>query len=294
MGAARRSHSRACDSAARGECDQTWHQRVPGRRRGAYLGPASRDGCRPGLGHRHRRGHNGFRARTAKSPWSRFDEHRAPARTLRKRTRRHHHQKHTRYWNDRRDSSRAATRRKSRRPAACSRFREVVMTGTTEKLRIVIADDERPARSFLASILRTFKDVEIVGEAANGMEAVHLIESRHPDLALLDLQMPEVDGLGVVRLLRKNRTPLVAFVTAYDEHAVRAFEVNAVDYVLKPVEAGRLRQTIDRVKDRLEREDFHSEETERIHAAAAVYEAEGGKTLQRIPVRRRDEIVLVP
>jgi len=60
--------------------------------------------------------------------------------------------------------------------------------GTTEKLRIVIADDERPARSFLASILRTFKDVEIVGEAANGMEAVHLIESRHPDLALLDLQ----------------------------------------------------------------------------------------------------------
>src|SRR5437763_7841839 len=168
------------------------------------------------------------------------------------------------------------------------------MTGPSDKLRVVIADDERPARSFLAAILRKFEDVEMVGEAANGMEAVALIESKRPDLALLDLQMPELDGLGVVRLLRKNRTPLVAFVTAYDEHAVRAFEVNAVDYLLKPVETTRLRQTIDRAKDRLEREDYHSEEAERIRAAAEEYETEGGKPLQRIPVRRRDEIILVP
>src|ERR1044071_856956 len=168
------------------------------------------------------------------------------------------------------------------------------MSPAGDKLRVVIADDERPARSFLASILRTFNDVEIVGEAVNGMEAVTLIESRQPDLALLDLQMPELDGLGVVRLLKKNKIPLVAFVSAYDEHAVRAFELNAVDYILKPVEASRLRQTIDRVKERLEREDYHSEEMERLRAAAATYEAEGGKTLQRIPVRRRDEIILVP
>ena len=169
------------------------------------------------------------------------------------------------------------------------------MTGTTEKLRVVIADDERPARSFLASILRTFKDVEIVGEAANGMEAVHLIESRHPDLALLDLQMPEVDGLGVVRLLKKNRTPLVAFVTAYDQYAVRAFDVNAVDYILKPVEAGRLRQTIDRARERLEREDFQVEEAERVRAAISDYEAAGGSPqFERIPVRQRDAIILVP
>jgi two-component system, LytTR family, response regulator len=164
----------------------------------------------------------------------------------------------------------------------------------TDKLRVVIADDERPARSFLAAILRKFDDVHLVGEAANGMEAVNLIETKRPDLALLDLQMPELDGLGVVRLLKKNRTPLIAFVTAYDEHAVHAFEVNAVDYILKPVESARLRQTIDRVKERLEREDYHSEETDRIRAAAADYEAEGGKLLQRIPVRSRDEIVLVP
>src|SRR5882724_3957765 len=148
------------------------------------------------------------------------------------------------------------------------------MSGASDKLRVVIADDERPARSFLMSMLRTFDDVEIVGEAANGMEAVTLIEARRPDLALLDVQMPELDGLGVVRLLRKNRMPLVAFVTAYDELAVRAFEVNAVDYVLKPVEPTRLRETIDRVKERLEREDYHDEEVDRVRAAAAEYEAQ--------------------
>jgi len=169
------------------------------------------------------------------------------------------------------------------------------MSTTVDKVRVVIADDERPARSFLASILRTFKDVEIVGEAANGMEAVTLIESRQPDLALLDLQMPEVDGLGVVRLLKKNKMPLVAFVTAFDEYAVRAFELNAVDYVLKPVEAARLRQTIDRARERLEREEYKSEAKERVQAAAADYEAAGGRPLlERIPVRRHDEIVLVP
>ena len=169
------------------------------------------------------------------------------------------------------------------------------MTHTGDKLRIVIADDERPARSFLAAILRTFDDVEIVAEATNGRDAVALIESTRPDLALLDLQMPEVDGLGVVRLLKKNRTPLVAFVTAYDEYAVLAFEVNAVDYILKPVEAARLRQTIDRARKDLEREDYRSEETERVRAAAADYEIAGGRPLLlRIPVRRKDEIVLVP
>lgn len=169
------------------------------------------------------------------------------------------------------------------------------MTRTGDKLRVVIADDERPARSFLAAILRRFSDVEILGEAVNGMEAVRLIESKQPDLALLDLQMPEVDGLGVVRLLKKNRIPLVAFVTAYDEYAVRAFEVNAVDYILKPVEASRVRQAIDRARERLERKEYKAEATERIQAAVSDYESAGGRpSLERIPVRRRDEIILVP
>jgi two-component system, LytTR family, response regulator len=164
-----------------------------------------------------------------------------------------------------------------------------------DKLRVFIADDERPARSFLAAALRTFSDVEIVGEASNGMEAVERIESLRPDLALLDLQMPEIDGLGVVRLLRKNRTPLVAFVTAYDEFAVRAFELNAVDYVLKPVEASRLRETIERARERLEHAQYRDDQTQRVRKAATDYESETRLSpLQRIPVRRRDVIVLLP
>src|SRR5437867_3911578 len=174
-------------------------------------------------------------------------------------------------------------------------LRQILMSRSADKLRVVIADDERPARSFLAAILGRFGDVDLLGEAVNGMEAVTLIESKQPDLALLDLQMPEVDGLGVVRLLKKNRMPLVAFVTAYDEYAVRAFEVNAVDYILKPVEAARLRQTIDRARERLEREEYKSEAVERVRAAVSDYEAAGGRPLlERIPVRRHDEIVLVP
>ena len=121
----------------------------------------------------------------------------------------------------------------------------------TARLRVVVADDERPARSFLVALLRSFREVQIVGEADSGKAAVSLIERERPDLALLDLQMPELDGIGVVRTLKKD-LPLIAFVTAYDEYAVRAFEVNAVDYLLKPVDKKRLRQTINRAIERIE------------------------------------------
>jgi two-component system, LytTR family, response regulator len=162
-------------------------------------------------------------------------------------------------------------------------------------LRVVIADDERPARSFLAAILRGFEDVKLVGEAENGAEAIELIERERPDLALLDLQMPEIDGLGVVRLLKKSRMPLVAFVTAYDEYAVRAFELNAVDYLLKPVDKARLHEALNRAQERLERADLRMDAASRLDAAAASYEkATKPALLERIPVRRKDGIVIVP
>jgi two-component system LytT family response regulator len=158
-------------------------------------------------------------------------------------------------------------------------------------LRIVIADDERPARSFLAALLRGFEDVTIVGEAASGKDAVSLITRQRPDLALLDLHMPELDGIGVVRMLKKHEMPLIAFVTAYDEYAVRAFEVNAVDYLLKPVDAGRLRETISRAIDRLDSDDLRATSAKSVRSAAAVIEA--STPLRRVPVRKREEIVLV-
>jgi two-component system, LytTR family, response regulator len=162
------------------------------------------------------------------------------------------------------------------------------------RIRVVIADDERPARSFLAATLRSFQDVELVGEAANGAEAVKLIERERPDVAFLDLQMPELDGMGVVRLLKKNRMPLIAFVTAYDQYAVRAFEVNAVDYLLKPVEPARVRATLDRAQERLEQRELRTENVVRVRAALDEYASTAPPAaIERIPVRRRDEILLV-
>jgi two-component system LytT family response regulator len=159
----------------------------------------------------------------------------------------------------------------------------------------VIADDERPARSFLAALLRAFDDVAVVGEAASGKEAVALITRERPDLALLDLQMPEVDGIGVVRMLKKSEMPLIAFVTAYDEYAVRAFEVNAVDYLLKPVDKKRLRETVNRVQERVEHAEIVAEQAARVGVAIDAYEsASKAPYLERIPVRRRDEVIIVP
>jgi len=166
------------------------------------------------------------------------------------------------------------------------------MRSRVDKVRVVVADDGRRARSFTTAILRKFEDVDVVGEAINGTEAVALIESKRPHLALLDFHLAELDGFGVVRLLKKNRMPLVTFVTAFDEYAVRAFEANSLDYILKPVKAERLRHTVDCAKNGFGREDYKSQEIERIRAAAADYN--DGKLLERIPVRRRDEIVLVP
>jgi DNA-binding LytR/AlgR family response regulator len=164
------------------------------------------------------------------------------------------------------------------------------------KLRVVIADDERPARLFLKNLLQEFDDVEIVGEAENGVEAIEMIKEKKPDLALLDLQMPASSGLDVVRLLRKSQMPLIAFVTAFDEYAVQAFEVNAVDYLLKPVEKARLRATLQRAHERLEQTDLRLTEAKKLKTAVETYQATSGRDqfLERVPVKKQDEIFLVP
>lgn len=163
------------------------------------------------------------------------------------------------------------------------------------KLRVIIADDERPAREFLKALLRDFDDVELVGEAQNGADAVDLIKSQKPDLALLDLQMPEVSGLEVVKLLRKTQMPLVAFVTAFDEFAVQAFELNAVDYLLKPVEKARLRETLTRAGERLERGEWREGESGKLRSVAETYDKiSRSEFLERIPVRKRDDFFLIP
>lgn len=159
----------------------------------------------------------------------------------------------------------------------------------------IIADDERPAREFLKNILAGFAGVDIVAEADNGTEAERLIRELNPQLAILDLQMPGKSGLEVVRSLSEEEIPLVVFVTAFDDHAVQAFELNAVDYLLKPVEEERVAKMLARVEDRLSKDGWRARESQNVRDAAEVYEAVATQGfLERIPVKKRDDILLVP
>ncbi len=120
-------------------------------------------------------------------------------------------------------------------------------------MRTLIVDDEPAARRRLALMLAEL-DVEVVGEAANGVEALAMVAERRPDLVLLDVAMPEVDGFDVVRHLEKPR-PLIVFQTAYDEYALEAFDDEALDYVVKPVTLDRLERAVERARERLAEAD---------------------------------------
>lgn len=116
-------------------------------------------------------------------------------------------------------------------------------------IHTLVVDDERLAREELCYLLESFSDVRVVGQAANGLEAVSLVDQLHPDMVFLDIQMPGLDGFQVVReLLNRPDVPRFVFVTAYDQYAIRAFEVNAVDYLLKPVEKARLNEALTRTR----------------------------------------------
>ena len=117
-------------------------------------------------------------------------------------------------------------------------------------LRTLVVDDEKLARERLHGFLKHASDVEVIGEAPDGVEALRLIEEEKPDLVFLDVQMPGMDGFEVLKALRGAR-PHVVFATAYDEYAIRAFEVEAVDYLLKPFARGRVEEALGRVRGRL-------------------------------------------
>lgn len=119
-----------------------------------------------------------------------------------------------------------------------------------QTLTALIVDDEALARDELAYLLKDFPEVEVAASAANGLEAIELIEDLEPDIVFLDVQMPGLDGLGVIRRLREKDTPLPYFVlaTAFDNYAVEAFQVEAFDYLLKPVEKERLAATLERAR----------------------------------------------
>ncbi len=119
-----------------------------------------------------------------------------------------------------------------------------------DSISALIVDDEKPARDELAYLLKSIPEVAVIGQAKNGLEAVTFIKDKSPDLVFLDVQMPGLDGFGVLKKLveRKIRLPQIVFATAYDHYAVQAFEVSAVDYLLKPVDKARLAKAIARAR----------------------------------------------
>jgi len=124
----------------------------------------------------------------------------------------------------------------------------------TANLSAIVVDDEQLAREELAFLLKDFPEVEVVAIGTNGLEAMALIEKFEPDIAFLDVQMPGLDGIGVVRRLRERKDgylPHIVFSTAFDQYAVEAFRLEALDYVLKPIEKERLAETIARAQERL-------------------------------------------
>lgn len=120
-----------------------------------------------------------------------------------------------------------------------------------KNIRTVVVDDEPLALEGITNLLRAERDITIIGTCGDGEKAVALIEKQRPDLVFLDVQMPELDGFGVLEALDSHTLPIIVFVTAYDRYALRAFDVHAVDYVLKPIDAERFSETLRRARQRL-------------------------------------------
>lgn len=155
-------------------------------------------------------------------------------------------------------------------------------------MRVLIVDDETLARVILAEHLSSLPGVEIVGQAANGFEAVKQTEELAPDLIFLDIQMPKLSGFEVLELLAE-RAPAVIFTTAFDEYALRAFEVHAVDYLLKPVEPARLAAAVERAGERL-RNRTPPPAAQELAAAARP----PGRALERVLIRHEGRVHVLP
>ena len=152
-------------------------------------------------------------------------------------------------------------------------------------MRVLIADDEDLARASLRRALAAFPDIEIVRECANGLQAVEAIPALRPDCVFLDIEMPGLDGFEVLQQI--TDPPLIVFVTAYDEYAVKAFETEALDYILKPFEGERLERAIGRVRSKLAG-------SERAGEVAAQYATRRAGPVRRLAAKRGNRFVIVP
>jgi DNA-binding LytR/AlgR family response regulator len=164
---------------------------------------------------------------------------------------------------------------------------------TSAILRVLIVDDEPIAREVLRDELAGYADVEVVGEAENGPEAVERIGELRPDLVLLDLQMPGFGGFEVIHRLPRGALPFVVIVTAYDQHAVRAFEAGALDYLLKPVSRQRLDKAIERARSLRGNQLRIAESLARVAEAAPSHRADSAARTRKVVGRSGDEYYLL-
>jgi len=160
-------------------------------------------------------------------------------------------------------------------------------------IRTLIIDDVALARERLKRCLADETEIEIVGECDNGENAVADIRSLAPDLIFLDVQMPALDGFGVLEALKDERAPEVIFVTAYNDYAIQAFEVNALDYLLKPVDCERLSKAVERAKSRLGQSNRDDHLDSRFRALLADIKT-GSKFLKRLTIKLTGRTILLP
>ena len=158
-----------------------------------------------------------------------------------------------------------------------------------DPIAVLIVDDEPAARRGLAQLLQTCPEAEIVGECGNGLEAVDAIKRLKPDLVFLDIQMPDLDGFGVVQRIGPAKMPPVIFVTAYDSYALRAFDIHALDYLLKPVDDQRFRRAYERAAEIIGREKA-SRLGEQLGALLEHVESRGEAKVERIFIKEAGRI----
>ena len=159
------------------------------------------------------------------------------------------------------------------------------------KIRALIVDDEPLAREGIHMRLEQEPDIEVIGECRNGREAVAAILREAPDLVFLDIQMPRLDGFDVIEAVGVRQMPQVIFVTAYDEHALRAFDVHALDYLLKPIDSARFDEALQRVRTRLRVNNLEAL-GEQLHYLMAALRA-GKKSLERLAIKSAGRIIFL-
>ena len=157
--------------------------------------------------------------------------------------------------------------------------------------KVLIVDDEPLARDRIRNLLKGDPEIKIIGEARNGCEAIEAMTTQAPDLVFLDVQMPDMDGFEALKALKVKPLPLVIFVTAYDQHAVRAFDVHAVDYLMKPFDRKRFAKALDHAKDQMKRPP---DEADKVGIIRLLEELKGGtRYLERFAIKTGEKILFV-